>query len=56
MVVPELLKRKRQAKETMISAQITYEEACSAFAACKSRIYDRLNDVESDDQEIKNQY
>ena len=54
VVVPELLKRKRLAKETMISAQIAYEEARSAFAACKSRIYERPNDVESDDQEIKN--
>ena len=55
MVVPELLKQKRQAKEKMISAQMAYEEACSAFAAVKSRIYDRLNEVDSDDYEIKNQ-
>ena len=49
------MKQKRQAKEKMISAQMAYEEACSAFAAVKSRIYDRLNDVESEEYEIKNQ-
>ena len=49
MVVPELLKQKRQAKVKMISAQIAYEEACSAFAAVKSRIYDGLNEVGSEE-------
>ena len=55
MVVPELLKRKRQTKEAMITAQIAYKEASSAFAAGKSRIYDRLNDGGSEEYEIKTQ-